>query len=415
MTAASGSTSALALTSTRPTVILAGCGYGAIESLRQLQGLAQVIAINPYPYIVNSGMSTRLLSGQFSEEMVKIPLLDHIQAAGAEYLQGRVTRIQPQQNGLCVEMEGRSLTLRYDLLLVNVGREVATHNVPGVEQAFQVRPMQNLIAAREQVKHCWRQAQAGDRTPGLLNFIIAGGGFSGVELVGELYDLCQQLSRETGIPLGKARLILVARRQPATEISPRFSQLVNQSLQDNGIEILTPAEVVAIAPDSISVRSGSAAEPTLIPCLTCLWAAGLQVPPWLSQCGLPTAADGSLQVDQTFRVEGTRNILAMGDCATFLRPTSEDLPQPLPKIGVYAVRAGPVAAENLARWVQGQPLRSFQPQASVFISVTVGNRVAVMQKGGFVWRGWIATFLKNLFDWLYMRKLKPVRWRDFFY
>lgn len=400
----------------QPTVILAGCGYGAIESLRALQGLAKVIAINPYPYIVNSGMTTRLLSGRFSEEMVKIPLLDHIQAHGAEYLQGQVTHIQPRHSCLCVDLEGHSLTLRYDLLLINVGRQVATHGIPGVEFAHTVRPMQNLIQARQQVIRCWQRAQTGDRTPGLLTFVVVGGGFSGVELVGELYDLCRELSRQTGIPLARARLILVARSRPAQEISPQFSDRVNQSLRRNGIEILTPAEVTALSHEFVSVRPRTGSESFMIPCLTCLWAAGLQVPPWLSHCGLPTAADGSLQVDQTLRVKDSPNILAMGDCATFVRSGSEATPpEPLPKIGVYAVRAGPAVAENLARWIQDQPLRPFQPQSTVFISVTVGNRVAVMQKGRWVWRGWIATFLKNLFDWLYMRQLKPVRWQDFFY
>jgi NADH dehydrogenase FAD-containing subunit len=74
-----------------------------------------------------------------------------------------------------------------------------------------------------------------------------------------------------------------------------------------------------------------------------------------------------------------------------------------------------MAAQNLLRLIRGQPLIPYRPQATVFVCVTVGNRVAVAEKGGLVWRGYAATVLKNFFDWLYMRKLKPLRWQEFFY
>ncbi|NJK63859.1 MAG: FAD-dependent oxidoreductase [Synechococcaceae cyanobacterium SM2_3_1] len=395
----------------RPVVILAGCGYGAMASIQALHGLAQVIAINPYPYQVNSGMTTRLLSGRFSPEMVKIPLLPHFQEMGVHYLQGKVTQVFPDRKQLQVNTDQGFQLLNYDVLLLNVGRQVADHGVSGLEHAFKVRPMQQLVQARHQIESCWQRAAKGETTSGLLTFAVVGGGFSGVELVGELYDLCQDLSRQTGVPRTSARLILVSRREPALETSARFSQLIRESLQKLGVEILYPARANQITSSLVTVQSQNHADPLKIDCQTTLWCAGLQVPAWLAESGLPTAPDGSVRVDQCLRVQGYDSILAMGDCAHFERASGE----PLPKVGVYAVREGPVAAKNLAHLVKGEPLQPFEPQKTVFISVTVGNRVAVMQKGPLIFRGYIATFLKNLFDWLYMRRVKSVNWRDFFY
>lgn len=426
---------------TRPTVILAGCGYGAIPSLQTLQGHARVIAINPYPYQVNSGMTTRLLSGRFNSDLVKIPLLDTIQASGAEYVQGRIVQVWPTQNRLEVETDdGDHLVkqyLTYDLMLLNVGRQVATHGIPGIESAFKVRPMDQLIAAKDQIERCWIKAQAGDRSAGLLTFVVVGGGSSGVELVGELYDLCRQSSQTTGIPLHQSRIILVSSHAEIPNDRPaRFQQLVKESLQDHGIEILAPMRVTTITPNQITIQPKGDPPPEAIqiPCQTVLWAAGLRVPDWLRSSGLPTGSDGSIRVLPTFQVQGFPDILAMGDCAYFCRTFKEDTGSgsedskgsqesseewcegdALPKLGVYAVRSGPVAAQNLLKRLQGQPLDPYIPQKTVFISVTVGNRIAVMQKGWLIGRGYLATCLKNGFDWLYMRRFKAVRWQDFFY
>lgn len=398
------------MTGSLPTVILAGCGYGAVDALRALRGQAQVIAINPYPHIVNSGMSTRLLSGRFSLDLVRIPLLELIQANGAEYVQGRVTQIQPQAQTLTVQTEMGLQRLAYDYLLVNVGREL--RSIEGIQHAFTIRPAEQLLAAQTWIRQCWQRAAQGDPTPGLLTFVVAGGGCTGTELMGELYDLCREMSAKTGIPLTQARLVLINRNRHlaagvAVGEDNRFSRSIEAGIRRLGVEIWTERQVKAFGPEQVWLTDG-----TEWVAQTRLWAGGLQVPTWLSECGLPVGPAGSLLVDECLRVKGAERILAMGDCTDFAWGDPTRL---LPKIGVYAVRQGPIAAQNLLRLIRDQPLIPYRPQATAFICVTVGNRVAVAKKGGLIWRGYSATALKNLFDWLYMRKLKPVRWREFFY
>ncbi|MFS8877308.1 NAD(P)/FAD-dependent oxidoreductase [Synechococcus sp. H55.8] len=387
-----------------PTVVLAGCGYGAIDALRALKGQARVIAINPRPYIVNSGMSTRLLSGRFSLDLVRIPLLEHVQANGAQFLPGRVTHMQPQAQTLTLEGAGGIQTLAYDYLLVNVGRELRP--IDGMQHAFAIRPAEQLVAAQTWIRQCWQRAAQGDPTPGLLTFVVVGGGCTGTELMGELYDLCREMSAATGIPLARARLLLIHGQAHLVEgFSERFRQEVEREIRRLGVEIWAERRVKAFGPQQVWLEDGSE-----LVAQTRLWAGGLQAPAWLRSCGLPLGPTGSLLVDECLRVQGAERILALGDCADFVWGS-----RLLPKIGVYAVRQGPIAAQNLLRLIRGQPLLPYRPQATVFVCVTVGNRVAVAEKGRWVWRGYLATLLKNLFDWLYMRQRKPVRWQAFFY
>src|SRR5262249_58839561 len=86
-----------------------------------------------------------------------------------------------------------------------------------------------------------------------------------------------------------------------------------------------------------------------------LWTTQASPARWLAEAGLPRDAAGFLVVDDRLRVVGHDDVFAAGDTIAFSA-------HPLPKSGVYAVRAGPVLADNIRRTLIGKPLRPFRPQ-----------------------------------------------------
>src|SRR5262249_23728679 len=86
-----------------------------------------------------------------------------------------------------------------------------------------------------------------------------------------------------------------------------------------------------------------------------LWGTQARAAAWLKQTGLATDEGGFLAVDAMLRVGGRDDVFAAGDTIAFPART-------LPKSGVYAVRAGPVLAENIRRALTGRPLKQFRPQ-----------------------------------------------------
>ncbi|WP_218081106.1 NAD(P)/FAD-dependent oxidoreductase [Anthocerotibacter panamensis] len=387
-----------------PVVVLAGCGYGAIACMQALKGKAQIIAISPKPYLVNSGMTPRLLSGRFTPDDPQIPLEPYFQQTGTHYLAGRVNSLDPVAR--VVTIQGKTQPVSYDYLVLNVGR-VPDLSVPGAQEyAFSVRPVERILALRAWVQDCWQRAAARDDRAGLLTFVVAGGGYTGVELMGELHTLCQALHRTTGIPWSRVRLVLVvAGSEPAPGLNSRFSKFVAAALKRRGIAVWPASRVSRIEPTQIILQTPTG--PVTLPCHTTVWATGLRVEEWLAASGLPTASDGSVLVDRYLRVSKEERILALGDCACF------EANPALPKLGVYAVRAAPIVAQNLVQIMQGGQLTPFQPQGTVFVSVTTGAREAVMHKGWITHQGRVALKLKNLFDYLYMRRHKPVDWRKY--
>ena len=120
----------------------------------------------------------------------------------------------------------------------------------------------------------------------------------------------------------------------------------------------------------------------------------------LRVAGLPVDAEGFIRVTERLTVEGHDDIFAAGDVIAFA-------PRPLPKAGVYAVRAGPVLAENLWRASDGRPLRPFRPQHSILALLSTGDGEAIASKGPFALQArWLFT-LKDWIDRRWMAKYQP--------
>ena len=115
-----------------------------------------------------------------------------------------------------------------------------------------------------------------------------------------------------------------------------------------------------------------------------MWATQAAPADWLAATDLPLDERGFLKVDQTLRVAGRNDVFAAGDVISFASRT-------LPKSGVYAVRAGPVLADNIRRAVTGLPLRAFRPQRDALYLVSTGGRRAIGTRNGLTFGGaWVA-------------------------
>ena len=123
--------------------------------------------------------------------------------------------------------------------------------------------------------------------------------------------------------------------------------------------------------------------------------------PWLKQTGLALDERGFLAVDATLRARGCADVFAAGDTIAFQS-------RELPKSGVYAVRAGPVLADNIRRQLMGQPLRPFRPQRDAMYLVSTGEPYAVGTRNGLAFEGaWVWRW-KDWIDRRFMRKFNEL-------
>ena len=141
------------------------------------------------------------------------------------------------------------------------------------------------------------------------------------------------------------------------------------------------AAVMRVEPGRLIVHENEAIEADEV-----LWTTQARPAAWLAHTGLALDQQGFLKVEPTLRAAGCEEIFAAGDVIVFPSRT-------LPKSGVYAVRAGPVLADNIRRALTGRTLRPFRPQRDAMYLISTGERYAVGTrngltfKGGWVWRG----------------------------
>jgi selenide,water dikinase len=132
-----------------------------------------------------------------------------------------------------------------------------------------------------------------------------------------------------------------------------------------------------------------------------LWVTEARAPGWLKASGLSLDERGFLCVDENLRALGQRDIFAAGDMIAFT-------PRRLPKSGVYAVRAGPVLAENIRRHIGGQPLTAFKPQRTAMYLISTGEKHAIGTRNGFVASGWWVWRFKDWIDRRFMARFKDL-------
>ncbi|HEX8885272.1 MAG TPA: FAD-dependent oxidoreductase, partial [Noviherbaspirillum sp.] len=149
-----------------------------------------------------------------------------------------------------------------------------------------------------------------------------------------------------------------------------------------GIAVLTHTDVLQVEPDMLHFADGSTAAYDAL-----LWATGAGAQPWVAQSGL-ACLDGFVHIDSHLRSVSHAHVFAAGDIAS-------DPLQPRAKAGVYAVRQGPVLADNLLRTVAGKPLAAYLAQRGHLSLLGTGPRHAVAAWQGLSWEG----------DWVW-------RWKD---
>ncbi|CAG0995052.1 NAD(P)/FAD-dependent oxidoreductase [Geobacter sp.] len=351
-----------------PHLVLVGGGHAHLYTLRRLRvligrGIA-VTLVTPDRFHYYSGMGPGMLGGRYRPEDIRIDVQSLAEGGGARCVVAPAERINSQARRLHL---ADGTTLSYDALSLNIGSIVADNPLPS-DCIVPVKPIANLVAARERLL-----AVARSKPPHVL---VVGGGAAGVEIAGNV----RRLLRDRG------DITLVASSPILHRFPPRAREVVLNALAESRIETV----------EGVSVKGWMDGGAVLSDGRTVAWdlalvATGVKPPALLGECGLPLAPDGSLLVDRFLRSTGSPAVFGGGDCITLAE-------QPLPRVGVYAVRQGPILFHNLQAQLTGKRLLPFNPQRSFLQLLNLGDDTALLVRNGIVWRGRLAFRLKDFID-----------------
>ena len=287
----------------------------------------------------------------------------------------------------------------YDYLVLALGSVTNFFGLPGVaERAQTIKSLGDGAALHDAVigkfEHADLEAEADGRRR-LLTFVVAGGGFAGVETAAELNDFVGAAGRfYPGIARKDVRIVLVhSGDRILPEVGPSLSSYALRKLRERGVEVRLGTRIAGCDDGGVHLSNGET-----LPSDTLVWTAGVSPNPLLTDLGLPRAANGRLQVDTTLAVVGHPTVFALGDCAAVVDP---DTGQPYPPTAQYAIREGTVAADNVAAALRGGTLRVFRYRPLGMLA-SLGRRTAVAEvlglrfSGFFAWWLWRTIYLLKL-------------------
>jgi NADH dehydrogenase len=290
-------------------------------------------------------------------------------------------------------------TVPFDHLVLALGSVPNYFGLPGVaEHALTIKSLADATALHahiiDKLEHADLQSDAGIRRQ-LLTFVVAGGGFAGVETLAELNDFVRGAGKfYPQVSPEDIRVVLIhSGERILPEVSESLSAYALNKLRSRGVEVLLKSRVKSCAPGKIELSDGSA-----IKAATFVWAAGTAPSPVLDLVDVPRSNSGRVEVDATMVVKHSPGVWAVGDSAAIPDVVTGGT---CPPTAQYALRQGRRLADNITATIRGQELQPFRFKALGLLA-GLGRRSAVAEIFGLRFSGFVAWWLWRT---IYLMKL----------
>ena len=354
-------------------LVLLGAGHAHVHVLSHMARApwagVQVTLVAPYDRQLYTGMVPGFVAGHYALEDCVIPLAPLVQGSGVRWLRHSVQALDAAAQVLTLDDGSR---LHFDWLSINTGpvqnRALIEQALPGAaEHGMFLRPIEAFGSLWPQVVE-----MAGTRA---LRFAVVGGGAAGIELAMAV----RQRLPQAAVTLVSGEL------PPGADYAEPVRRRLRAALQQRHITLLQDS-AVGLCSGEVQLRSGAR-----LACDVPLLAMGAQAPDWLAGSGLALDPQGFVAVDACQRSSSHARVFAAGDIST-------RTDRRLARSGVYAVRAGPPLARNLAAALAGQPLHEHQPPRRTLNLISCGDRSAIASWGRFSAQGRWVWLLKDRID-----------------
>ena len=294
----------------------------------------------------------------------------------------------------------------FDHLVLALGATSNYLGLTGVEQnALDFKSLSDAMRIRNHVIELFERADD-ERDPAmrraLVTFVVAGGGFAGVELAGALNDFARGMLVYYPHVLREEIGIILVHSQPRClqELSETLSDYALERLKARGVTFKLGVRVADARPGQVILTSAEE-----VPAHTLIWTAGVRPSPLMQTLGLELDRRGSLLVDGTLAVPGQSGLWALGDCAALKDSRTGKLCAPTAQ---HAIREAETLARNLHATVRGRPLELFHYDALGALAAighqTACAELAVPGSGGkslrfsglLAWLMWRGIYLSKL-------------------
>ncbi|HET6675849.1 MAG TPA: FAD-dependent oxidoreductase [Nitrospiraceae bacterium] len=341
-------------------IIIIGGGFAGVKSARTLRkklspDTCEIVLFSRENSMVFYPLLAEVAAATIGPDAVTAPLRQML--PGVHCRTEEIRRIDPAASEVEYESyNGRLRRMTFDQAVIACGAAVNLTLVPGMaEHAFPLKSMGDAMSLRFHVMEQLEKAEVCDdpeRRRWYLSFVVVGGGFSGVEVAGELNDLVRDSTRfYRNFAREDVTVTLIhSRGQILPEVSPSLREFARARMEQAGIQMMLDHRVELATPDGVGLADGRMIRGGTIVCTI-----GNTMPQLVQWLDAPKEK-GRLITDPDMRLQGVSNVWAVGDCAWTINAHDNHIS---PATGQFAERQGHQTAKNILRALVGQPTDPF--------------------------------------------------------
>lgn len=386
-------------------IVVLGGGFGGVAATQRLERMfrhddtIEIVLVSNTNFLVYTPMLADVAGGTI-EPRHAVPALRTF-LKKARLREATVDGIDVAQRTVQgILINGERAEISYDYLVIALGAVTNFGNTTGAaEHALGLKDLLDAFMVRNRALTLLELANTTrdpQRRREMLTFVMAGGGFSGVEGIAALEDLMHGALRYYPDITGEdMRFILTSLDQRLlTEVDPRLGAYVVERFRKRDIDVRLGVGLAAVTAHNATLTTGE-----VIPTHMVIWTGGIKVNPILQRVELPRDRRGALRVNGQLQVAEHPTIFAIGDCAAVPLPDGQGFYTPTAQ---NAIRQGSVAAENIAAQIRGAcTLKAFRyrPIGSL---ASLGQRQAIAEIGNLrlsglpAWLAWRAIYLAKM-------------------
>jgi NADH dehydrogenase len=378
----------------KPRVLVVGGGFAGVYACAALEKLQrddfEIVLVNKDNHFVFQPLLPEVISGQIGLVDVVSPIRRLLPKTELHVREVESIDFAARTVTTSTGFHPHAHVLRYDHLVLALGTVTDFRGLRGLpEHAFPFKTLSDALNLRNHVIRALEEAAIEQHDDALrrrlLTFVVAGGGFSGVEVCAELNDFVREVAAHyRGIDPREIRVVLVhSQARILPEMSEKLALFAQRILQGRGVELRLDARLEAATGEAAILADG-----TVIDTKTLVSTVPASPHPLLDMLDLPKAKNGRVRVDATLGVQGTDHVWALGDCAMVPAPGGGFAPP----TAQHATRQAATVAANVVARLRGGALRTFAFEGLGKMG-SLGRRSAVAEVLGVPVSGFLAWFL----------------------
>jgi NADH dehydrogenase len=394
-------------TQTIPRVVIVGSGFGGLNAAQRLgKAPVKVTVIDRRNYHTFQPLLYQVATAGLSPGEIAAPIRSILRSdKNIEVLMAEVAGFDVDRR--IVETPDGDIAYDYLIVAAGAGHSYFGHDewepyAPGlktIEDALEIR--RRVLLAFELAE---RDAAAGDSARP-VNFIVVGGGPTGVELAGTLAEISRHALTHEFRTIDPARThILLVEGGP--RVLPVYPEDLSRSAEDQlrrlGVEVRTSTMVTCVEPGVVHIGD------TRLTASVILWAAGVAASPLGKKLGAPVDRAGRVIVHSDLSIPGHPEIFVIGDLAA----AKDEQGKPLPGVAPVAIQEGRFVAKLIRREVEAGSRRDLKPRPQFHYwdkgsLATIGRAAAVADFGKIHISGFLAWL-----SWLFVHILFLIGFRN---